>query len=187
MNDKVVYICALAFINNDTMKNLILIATFLLFSTMSTFACDCTCPDDCSFSIVSKNSDFVALVKVISFDDYLEYKIIGHEVKMPYSMTVEVIKKYKGSENRKTIKIWGDDGMQCRPYLSKFKIGDYYLIAPYLLGDDRLIMESSTDYSFFICATDYLKFDMDKKIAYGKYSKHKNKIKLTKFEKIIKK
>lgn len=164
------------------MKHLTLIATFLLFSTMSTFACDCECLDDCSFSVVSKSSGFVALVKVISYDDYLEDKIMGHEGKMPYSMTVEIIKKYKGSETRKTIKIWGDDGKECRPYIANFKIGDYFLIAPNLLRDNKLITENPTDYDFFSCSTDYLKVDMDKKVAYGEYSKDKNEIKLSDFE-----
>ena len=177
----------LAFIKKDTMKHLILIITLLLFSTMSTFACDCECLDDCSFSIVSKNSEFVALVKVISYDDYLEDKIMGHEEKMPYSMTVEIIKKYKGSETRKTIKIWGDDGKECRPYIANFKIGDYYLIAPNLLGDNKLINEGSTDYDFFSCSSDYLKVDMVRKIAHGEYSDSKDEIELAEFEKEIKK
>src|SRR5690554_3436894 len=169
------------------MKHLTLIVTLLLFSTMSTYACDCECLYDCSFSVVSKNSDFVALVKVISYDDYLEDKIMGHEGKMPYSMTVEIIKKYKGSETRETIKIWGDDGKECRPYIANFKIRDYYLIAPNLLGDNKLKNESPTDYDFFSCSTDYLKVDMDKKVAYGEYSKDKDEIALTDFEEEIKK
>jgi hypothetical protein len=169
------------------MKHLTLIVIFLLLSTISTYACDCECIDDCSFNVVSQNSDFVALVKVISYDDYLKDKIMGHEGKMPYSMTVEIIKKYKGSETREKIKIWGDDGKECRPYIANFKIGDYYLIAPNLLGDNKLINESSTDYDFFSCSTDYLKVDMDKEVAYGEYSKDKDEIKLSDFEEEIEK
>lgn len=169
------------------MKHLTLIVTLLLFSTISTYACDCECIDDCSFSVVSKNSDFVALVKVISYDDYLEDKIMGHEERKPYSMTVEIIKKYKGSETRETIKIWGDDGKECRPYIANFKIGDYYLIAPNLLGDNKLVNEGPTDYDFFSCSTDYLRVDMDKKIAHGEFSKDENEILLSDFENELKK
>ena len=169
------------------MKHLTLIATFLLFPIMSLYACDCECLDDCSFSRIAKGSGLVALVKIVSYDDFLEREITGHEGKMPYSMTVEIIKKYKGSETRETIKIWGDDGKECRPYIANFKIGDYYLIAPSLLGVNKLINENSKDYDFFSCSTDYLKVDMDKKIAYGEYSKDKDEIKLTDFEKEIKK
>lgn len=169
------------------MKHFSLIVTFLLFSTISTYACDCECLDDCSFNIVSKNSKFVALVRVISYDDYLEDEIMGYEGKMPYSMTVEVIKKYKGSETKENIKIWGDDGKECRPYIANFKIGNYYLIAPSLLGETKLKNESETDYDLFSCFTDHLKVDMNKEIAYGKYSTNKNEIKLSDFEKEIKK
>ena len=171
----------------DIMKQLTLIATFLLYPTLSAYACDCECLDDCSFSVVSKTSIFVALVKVISYNDYLGDDIMGYEGKMPYSMTVEIIKKYKGSETRETIKIWGDDGKECRPYIANFKIGEYYLIAPSVIGDNKLKNESSTDYDFFSCSTDYLKFDMEKEIAYGEYSKKKDEIKLSDFEKEIKK
>jgi hypothetical protein len=165
----------------------IFIVTLLLFSTISTYACDCFCPKDCSFSVVSKGSGLVALVKVISYDDYLEREVMGHDGKMPYSMTVEIIKKYKGSETRKTIKIWGDDGKECRPYIANFKIGEYYLIAPNLLGDNKLKNENATDYVFFSCLTDYLKVDKAKKVAYGEWSKDKDEIKLSDFEEEMKK
>ena len=65
-------------------------------------------------------------------------------------MTVEIIKKYKGKETRKTIKIWGDNGAECRPYISNFKIGDALPpFAPNILGEYKLQGEKSTDYDFF--------------------------------------
>ncbi len=170
----------------DTMKQLTLIATFLLLSSLSTLACECECLDDCSFSVVSKSSDFVALVRVISYDDYLEDQIMGHEGYMPYSMTVEIIKKYKGSESRQSIKIWGDDGKECRPYIANFKIGGYYLIAPNLLGENKLKNESPTDYDFFSCSIDYLEVNMEKEVAYGEYSKDVDEIKLSEIEQRMK-
>jgi len=169
------------------MKQFTLILIFTILSAVSAFACDCGCLDDCSFSVVSKNSEFVALVKIISYDDYLVDDIMGYKGKMPYSMHVEIIKKYKGSEERKTIKIWGDDGKECRPYIATFKIGDYYLIAPSLLGEKSLKNESPTDYDFFSCSTDYLKVGMDEEIAYGEYSRDVREIKLADFERTIKK
>src|SRR5690606_38300435 len=102
--------------------------TCILFA-LKVNACQCECKGDCSFKVIANNQDFVALVKVISFDEYLDRNIDGHEGKMPCCMTVEIIKKYKGLENRKTFKICGDNGALCRPYLSNFQIGSYYLIA----------------------------------------------------------
>lgn len=100
-------------------------------------------------------------------------------------MRVEIIKKYKGSETRDTLKIWGDDGKECRPYIANFKIGEYYLIAPNLLGESKLENESSTDYDFFSCASDYLRVNMENEIAYGDYSPSQNEIKLSDFEQEI--
>jgi hypothetical protein len=169
------------------MKKILLILTISFLTVSQLFACVCECVGDCSFNSISNGSEFVALVKVISYDDYLEGDIMGHKGKMPYSMTVEVIKKYKGKESRSKIKIWGDNGAECRPYISNFKIGDYYLIAPNQLGDYKLKGEKSTDYDFFSCNTDYLKVDLTRNKAFGEYSKKQLEIDLTIFEKELKK
>lgn len=165
------------------MKSKLLTFILILFYSYNAIACSCECDGDCSFSAISENAEFLALVKVVSFDDYLDHEILGHEGKMPYSMTVEVIQKYKGEESRKRIKIWGDDGAQCRPYIANFKIGEYYLIAPNKLGEYRLENENIGDYDFFSCNTDYLKVDMDSKKAFGTYTKKRNEIDLKEFEK----
>ena len=167
------------------MKQLILLILSLIFVT-NIYACECECNGDCSFYTGSFGCGFVALVKVISFDDYLDSPVNGYPGKMPYSMTVEVIKKYNGLETRKKIKIWGDDGSKCRPYIGNFKLNDYYLIAPRLIGEKHIQKEKPTDYDFFSCVTDYLSVNIKKKIAYGKFSKELNEISLTEFEKIFK-
>lgn len=171
------------------MKNLllkkILLLTIMLIS-FSSFACDCECEGDCSFSRVANGMEFVALVKVIEYSDFLDEEIMGYDGKMPFSMTVEIIKKYKGTESRKRIKIWGDDGAQCRHYIAGFEIGKYYLIAPTLIKENSQLGKKD-DYDFFSCWTDYLTVDFDNGIAYGEYSKRKNKITLKKFENELKK
>lgn len=129
----------------------------------------------------------MVLVKVISYDNYLSEEIMGHGGKMPQSMTVEIIKLYKGAETRKQIKIWGDNGGLCRPYIAQFTIGDYYLIAPGLIDEPRTTKESKTDYEFFSCSTDYLRLDMKTKILHGQYMKGQDKITLDTFEKTMKK
>lgn len=153
----------------------------MLISSIS-FACDCEC-NDCWFSNNSQ-SGFVALVKVIEHSDFLEYKIDGYDKKMPFSMTVEVIKKYKGVESKKLIKIWGDNGILCRPYIANFEVGTYYLIAPSQINVDS-DQGKKGDYDFFVCSVDYLAVDYQNGIAYGEYSKEKNKIFLKEFESTI--
>jgi len=157
----------------------IIIFLFLSIST-SSYACSCECRGDCTFSKISKANNFVALVKVIEYSDYLDWET-EDGIKMPYSITVEIIKKYKGSENRKRIKIWGDNGVLCRPYINDLKIGKYYLIAPNLINESSELGNAG-DYDFFVCSVDYLRVNFNKKLAIGKYSKWKKKITLEQFE-----
>jgi len=162
-----------------------IIFLIIILISFKTFACDCECVGDCSFKSVSSGSDFVALVKVIEYSDYLDYEIDGYDKKMPFSMTVEVIEKYIGSESRKKIKIWGDNGMLCRPYIANFEIGKYYLIAPSKINETS-DNGNKNDYDFFSCYSDYLVVDFNKKIAFGEYTKREKEISLQEFEREIK-
>lgn len=161
------------------MKRLLLTFLILLLPFCKVFSCSCTCLGDCSFNVVSKRANFVALVKVISFDTYLNSEIMGYDGKMPYAMTVEIVKKYKGKEKNKRIRIWGDNGALCRPYLAHFKIGSHYLIAPRLMKEGDLPLNGQAglnNYTFFACSTDYLDVDIKQNKAYGKYSNNFEKI-----------
>lgn len=68
------------------------------------FACDCNYQG--AFLKVAPNTKLVALVKVTK---YLLYEDI-YDKKTPMSMEAEIIETYKGSETRKTVIIWGDNG-----------------------------------------------------------------------------
>ena len=140
-------------------------------------ACSCSLAWNDSFGKTAEASEFVALVKVLSFDSYLEMEFADNEEKIPYSMTVEIIKKYKGQESRRKITIFGDDGILCRPYLNNFEINAYYLVSPNPLDDSV-----NTEYDFFVCRTEYLKVDIESNKAYGNYSMIRNQIDLETFE-----
>jgi hypothetical protein len=163
--------------NKNEMRYTILVISFIFLTSPRASACSCFSSWNDSFSRTAKNSEFVVLIKVLSFDEYLDGEIMGHEGKMPYSMTVEIIKKYKGKEQREKIKILGDNGILCRPYLSDFKINGYYLAAPIPIEN-----KPNTEYEFFACRTDYLKVDISKNRAYGKYSLIRRRISLSSFE-----
>ena len=150
----------------------------LLLSAGRTLACDCDTRWNDSFSETIKDAGFIALVKIVSFDEFLEREVLGYDGKMPYRMTAEVVKVYKGNEQRSHISILGDNGILCRPYLSEFEIGDYYLIAPNALGNS-----ADTDYNFFICKTDYLEVDIDTGKATGNYAMLRKQVDLKAFEK----
>lgn len=127
-----------------------------------TIACDCGYSG--SFLKMSKRTPLVALVKVTK---YLTFKDI-YNSPTPMSMEVEIIDIFKGKETRKTITVWGDIGNLCRPYLSNFKKGQYYVIAfdngNYSGGHPN---EKDTDYSIFNCGCYWLTVDITNKKATG--------------------
>ena len=95
--------------------NRILLFGFLVCIATKNFACDCEYQG--SFLKMSEHTPLVAMIKVTK---YLTFKEI-YDVKTPLSMEVELIEVYKGSESRKLVTVWGDNGILCRPYLSEFK------------------------------------------------------------------
>ncbi|MBO6522645.1 MAG: hypothetical protein JJ971_02370 [Balneolaceae bacterium] len=163
------------------MKQTLLLISFLICPFFEVLACSCGWAWNDSFSRTAEKSELVALIKVLSFDEYLEDDILGYDEQMPYSMTVEIIKKYKGRESRKKIKVLGDTGILCRPYLAEFKVGSYYLAAPIPIDST-----SNTEYDFSVCRTDYLKVDTITNRAYGKYSMIRYIINLKAFERKLK-
>jgi hypothetical protein len=157
------------------MKQLtIFITLFFLTIGQNTFACDCESQGE--FLKVAPKSKFVALVKVTKF---LSYKDI-YKDKTPMSMEIEVIETYKGTETRKTLTVWGDNGVLCRPYLSHFKVGQYYVIAFYQGSDGSKghvhEKETPNDYVISICGDYWLKADIKNRIATGSITDKKSEI-----------
>lgn len=148
------------------MKELKIILTiFLLTIGHTILACDCDSQGE--FLKVAPKTKLVALVKVTK---YLTFKDI-YEEKTPMSMEVEIIEIYKGTETRKTVVVWGDIGNLCRPYLSRFDEGKYYIVA-FDGGSDGSKgyvhkKEKTTDYSISVCGEYWLNVDINKKIAAG--------------------
>ena len=142
-------------------KLFVFLPVVLLLFTVKARACSCNYGGP--FLKVALGTPFIAVVKVTK---YLTFKDI-YEQKTPMSMEVEVIEVYKGSESRKKITVWGDPGNLCRPYLSTFKEGQYYVIAfsPGRPGGHP--DEQATDYSISICGAYWLTVDFDKKTATG--------------------
>ena len=143
-------------------KRIFILTFFIGFSLLKIFACDCGYHG--SFLKMSKRTPLVALVKVTK---YLTFKDI-YNSKTPMSMEVEIIDIYKGKELRKTITVWGDIGNLCRPYLSNFKEGQFYVIAfdngNYSGGHPN---EKDSDYSIFNCGCYWLTIDFSKMKAMG--------------------
>ncbi|UUV21375.1 hypothetical protein [Paenimyroides aestuarii] len=158
------------------MKHLInILFFFILMISDNAFACDCYSQK--SFLEVVPKSDFVALVKV---EKYLSFKDIYNK-KTAMSMEVEIIDIYKGNEKRKKVIVWGDIGYLCRPYLSLFEEGKYYVIA-FEKGSEGSGKfghkdEKITDYAISICGEYWLKADLKKQKALGFINKNKIRLK----------
>lgn len=168
------------------MKTRLFLVVLMLISFHQNYACRCICLHDNFFGATAYRSNVAMLVKVLSYDHYLEDAIFGYKGKMPASMTVEVIKKYKGKDSRSRIRIWGDDGGSCRRYIGSFKLGQYYLITPIRLGRAASKKERSRDYTISGCCEDVLFVEYDKKKAIGNYGPDQKKVTLSTFEKELK-
>lgn len=167
------------------MKELKVILTILLL-TVGQIVLACDCDSQGEFLTVAPKTKLVALVKV---KKYLTFKDINEE-KTPMSMEAEIIETYKGKEKRKTVIVWGDFGNLCRPYLSRFDVGKFYVIA-FDKGSDgskgfEHKNEKITDYSISNCGNYWLNVDIKNKIAIGSVAKTKKKIALNKLKTILK-
>ena len=54
-------------------KTFVFLLTLII--SLKSFACSCECKGDCSFIKISKGSEFVALIKVIEYSDFLDEDI----------------------------------------------------------------------------------------------------------------
>ena len=157
---------------NFSMRILIFLI-FILTATNHIFACDCECAGD--FLTVAPESKLVALVKV---NRYLTFKDIYNKP-TPMSMEVEIVEIFKGEETRKFVTVWGNNGGLCRPYLSRFNIDNYYVIA-FKQGSETGFNankdEKKTDYAISNCGRYWLTADNEKEIATDAVSKNQNTI-----------
>ncbi len=132
------------------MKKVIIILLSITFFPLSK-SLACSCNSDGKFFELANSSSFVALIKV---SNYLTFQEINKQ-KTPLTMEVEIIEQYIGNEKRKKVIIWGDNGNQCRPYLSRFKIGNYYIIS--------FFKEGPNDYYISSCGENWLNVDFKQK------------------------
>lgn len=109
----------------------------------------CTCHWGGPFAKVALGQELVVYGEVL---DYYRH-----------SMEVKVLEVLKGKEDRGTIRIWGDNGALCRPYVTSFPIGTRWIFAvssfPKDMGEDQppsfwdrfLSRSSKRDYAISVC------------------------------------
>ena len=136
------------------MRPAIIIWSLLLsLPFVNLFACDCNSVG--SFQKASVQADFIAFVKI---NKHLTFKdIYGSPI--PMSMEVEILEVFKGKEDQTTIKVWGDDGHLCRPYLNIFAVDSLFVIAFHKgeNGSSGHPEETEKDYSISNCGEFWLR------------------------------
>lgn len=123
-----------------------LILTLLIFSNELVNACSCDWLGN--FFNATEESELVVKVKVVE-------KLLGSSG-FNEKMKVEIIETFKGTEERTTITILGDDGVECRPFIDYFDVGDICYLA---------LLNYQDDYELFICGEFYLKLVNDQVIG----------------------
>lgn len=99
----------------------------------------CKCGADEPFLTVVHRSDFIAVVRVEKY-----YKIDGFE----RAVDARVMRILNGTEKRKRIRIWGDDGKLCRPYVTSFPLKTEWVMA---LRPNSIDKEDTDDYAISVC------------------------------------
>lgn len=97
----------------------------ILFLTPTAYACSCANSGK-SFVQLTKNSQSVVRGKVIQ---YHWSKNDREQRGKPQAMIVEVKEVYKGATKLAKVTVWGDNGIQCRPYVTQFPIGTEWVLA----------------------------------------------------------
>ncbi|MBX7143692.1 MAG: hypothetical protein K1X79_04510 [Oligoflexia bacterium] len=103
-----------------------LFAVAFWFAADTALACDGVWGGGGDFSLFTKETDLVALVKVDKFSNIATY---SDRPSIVLSMDVSVLEIYRGHNSSKTIRIWGDSGSLCRPYIAgSFELGKVYIV-----------------------------------------------------------
>ena len=72
------------------------------------------------------------------------------------AMDVAVLEQLKGPALPREIRIWGDNGALCRPYVSQFPLGSEWILAVY---PQRREIEGSPDYVIPGCGAYWLRVE----------------------------
>ncbi|MFN3199026.1 MAG: hypothetical protein ACE366_11565 [Bradymonadia bacterium] len=107
-----------------TLISSLLLCASALLVPLSAFACDCGYGG--SFEELASKGDLAIRAKVLS---YGPWKNEVHGTTIYRTMDVQVLDVLKGESQRKRIRLMGDDGRLCRPYITteRFPIGSEML------------------------------------------------------------
>ncbi len=137
-------------------KKILLLLIILFFMSLNTNIYACSCEWNGPFFKVAKSTDLVALVKIKNYGSF--------SGDMPMSMEVEIIELLKGDDNRKIVKVWGDTGVLCRPYLKWFQSDSIWVLSLFKSQSEGYFRhpdEKEGDYNISGCGEYYMKVKND--------------------------
>jgi hypothetical protein len=102
-------------------KTAIFTALFVVSMTSDIFAC--TCANNRPFFDVTANVDLIVLGEPISYQDVSQFS------SQPLSADVEIQRVLKGNVSLEKIRVFGDNGALCRPYVTKFPLNTTWVFA----------------------------------------------------------
>lgn len=132
---------------------LIILSSVFVFSAISTNALACTCAWGGPFMKVARNTEVIVQAKVVTYD------------RKKQSMIVKITEVYSGNIKRKNIRVWGDNGMLCRPYVTTFPIGSEWVFALNGQGS-KPKYNSDNRYAISVCGAYWLRVRGNKVIGY---------------------
>lgn len=146
------------------LERAVLAVVFLMTLSFPSGAVACSCTWGGPFSKVALHKAVIILGQVLSYHKN--------------SMDVRVIEVIKGTEDRTTIRIWGDNGALCRPYVTHFPIGTTWLLAisalPTKTVDEQLKSGSeggfisssgNKEYAISVCGEFWLKISHEEVVG----------------------
>src|SRR5262245_53040871 len=128
------------------------VAGLLLLLAVAMPAQACRCDTSPSFEAVSKDAPVLVQARVLEYD---QRSSSGH----PLAMLLEVTKPIRNARAGERIRVWGDNGMLCRPYVTLFPVGSEWVFA---LGSDPMPPPSQAeanvrDLSISVCGKHWRK------------------------------
>ena len=149
----------------------------------------CDCDYIGNFLKTSKWAEVVFIVKVKGHGDYISLNgAAPNTISIPSTATFEIIKTIKGNTDKKEIRVFGDNGVLCRPYIDTFKKGKYYVVGLYR-SDGKEGNETTSDFFIAGCGEFWVEYIPDDKTVTGLIKNKKRKLttmSLETFEKLIK-
>lgn len=147
-----------------------------------------------NFLKVKDNVEVIAVIKVVQYNDY--FPLTGaappDTINQPLSATFEIVEILKGQETRKAIKVFGDDGADCRPYIDTFEMNKYYVVGLIKCVDAERkfgIRETKNDYQIIVCGEYWLDYNPEDKTITGLIkdkNKKKTSMKIDEFKRLLK-